>query len=157
MLVADSGFAALELLATLARHGITAITRLRLDAALYDPAPPRLPGTNGRPRTKGARLPNLSEVLRNADTPWRPLTVEGWYGESERAVEVCSATAVWRHGGMAVLNDPKCRSRYVVLRARGHSYGRALRGVADRLLAVACVLLQRRAMFDPEHGTPATP
>ncbi|MFC7557574.1 hypothetical protein ACFQU7_43185 [Pseudoroseomonas wenyumeiae] len=54
MLVGDSGFAALELLAALARHRITAITRLRLDAALHDPAPPRRPGTNGRPRTKGA-------------------------------------------------------------------------------------------------------
>ncbi|MFC7554366.1 transposase [Pseudoroseomonas wenyumeiae] len=53
VLVGDSGFAALELLAALARHRITAITRLRLDAALHDPAPPRRPGTNGRPRTKG--------------------------------------------------------------------------------------------------------
>jgi transposase len=40
------------------------------------------------------------------------------------------------------------------LRARGHSYGRALRGVADRLLGVACVLLRRRELFDLDHGTP---
>ncbi|MFC7555742.1 transposase [Pseudoroseomonas wenyumeiae] len=53
VLVGDNGFAALELLAALTRHRITGITRLRLDAALYAPAPPRLPGTNGRPRTKG--------------------------------------------------------------------------------------------------------
>jgi len=39
------------------------------------------------------------------------------------------------------------------LKARGHSYGRALRGVADRLLGLACVLLQRRTLFDPEYGT----
>ena len=117
VLVADSGFAALELLATLARHRITAITRLRLDAALHDPAPPRLPGTNGRPRTKGARLPNLSEVLRNVDTPWRPLTVQGWYGEGERAVEVCSATAVWRHGGMPVVPI-----RWVLIRDPQHRF-----------------------------------
>ena len=64
VVVGDSGFAALELLAALAHHKVTSITRLRLDAALYDPAPPRLRGTNGRPRTKGARLPNLSEVLK---------------------------------------------------------------------------------------------
>ena len=37
------------------RGDITAITRLRLDAALYAPAPPQPPGTVGRPRTKGAR------------------------------------------------------------------------------------------------------
>jgi transposase len=65
--------------------------------------------------------------------------------------------AVFHWARVAVLNDPKCRERYEALRARGHSYGRALRGVADRLLGVACVLLQRRVLFDPDHGAPATP
>jgi len=63
VLVSDSGFAALELLAALARRSVTCITRLRLDAALYDPAPPRKPGAVGRPRTKGKRLPTLAAVL----------------------------------------------------------------------------------------------
>ena len=45
VVVGDSGFAALELLAALSRRGVACITRLRLEAALYDPAPPRLPGT----------------------------------------------------------------------------------------------------------------
>lgn len=103
MLVGDSGFAALELLAALTRHRATCITRLRLDAALYDPAPPRLPGTNGRPRTKGARLPNLSEVLASSNTGWQRVTVPGWYGEGERLVDICSDTAVWRHGGMPIV------------------------------------------------------
>src|SRR3954468_9966682 len=58
VLLGDGGFAALELLAALARHGLVCITRLRLDAALYEPAPPRRPGTVGRPRTQGARPPN---------------------------------------------------------------------------------------------------
>ena len=57
IVVADSAFAALEFLAAASRHGVACITRLRLDAALYDPAPPRLPGTNGRPRTKGIPPP----------------------------------------------------------------------------------------------------
>src|SRR5918998_1109705 len=63
--------------------------------------------------------------------------------------------AVFHWARVAVLNDPKCRGRYEALRARGHSYGRALRGVADRLLGVACVLLRRRVLFDPDHGKPA--
>ena len=45
----------------------------------------------------------MSEILKNADTPWRPLAIQGWYGEGERAVEVCSATAVWRHDGMRIV------------------------------------------------------
>ena len=75
----------------------------RGDAALYVLAPPRLPGTNGRPRTKGARLPNLSEVLADAGTGRRRVAVPGWYGEGGRVVELRSDTAVWRHGGMPVV------------------------------------------------------
>ena len=44
---------------------ITFISRLRLDAALYEPAPPRRPHQVGRPRLKGERLPNLSVVAQN--------------------------------------------------------------------------------------------
>ncbi|WP_143021267.1 hypothetical protein [Belnapia rosea] len=31
------------------------------------------------------------------------MTVPSWYGESDRIVEVCSDTAVWRHSGMPVV------------------------------------------------------
>lgn len=103
VLVADSSFAALEFLGALSRQHITCITRLRLDAALYDPAPLRLPGTVGRPRTKGKRLPNLSEVLVDAATTWQRLTIPGWYGEGKRPVELASGTAVWRHAGLPVV------------------------------------------------------
>jgi len=49
VVVADSSFAALELLAAVSQAvmPIHIITRLRLDAALYQAAPPRLPGTMG--------------------------------------------------------------------------------------------------------------
>jgi DDE superfamily endonuclease len=101
--VTDSGFAALEPQAALVRQGVTCVTRLRLDAALYKPAPPRGPGTIGRPRTKGARLPNLAEVPADEGTPWERVTVPGWYGEGDRVVEIASGTAVWRHAGMPVV------------------------------------------------------
>jgi hypothetical protein len=103
VLVGDSAFAALELLAGLTRHGLTGVTRLRLDAALYEPAPPRQPGSKGRPRKKGNRLPTLAHVLGDATTAWQSLTVTGWYGATERRLEICSQTAVWFHGGQAPL------------------------------------------------------
>jgi hypothetical protein len=116
VLVGDSSFAALDLLAALLRRGLLCVTRLRLDAALYEPAPPRRPGTVGRPRTKGARRPNLSAVLADAGTRWAEIAVPGWYGVGERVVEVCSGTAVWRHAGSPVvpirwvlLRDPRGR------------------------------------------------
>ncbi len=117
MLLGDSSFAALDLLAALARCGMICVTRLRLDAALYEPAPPRRPGTVGRPRTKGARLPNLSEVLADEATCWQQVTVPEWYGGRERIVEVCSATAVWRHAGLPVLPI-----RWVLLRDPQHRF-----------------------------------
>jgi DDE superfamily endonuclease len=103
VLVADSSFAALELLAALLRQGVICVTRLRLDAALYEPAPPRRPGSTGRPRTKGERLPNLADRLTAATTHWQRLSVPGWYGEKDRVIEFCSATAIWRHAGMPVV------------------------------------------------------
>ena len=103
VVVGDSGFAALEFLAALSRRGVACITRLRLDAALYDPAPPRLPGTNGRPPTKGKRLATLSEVLTDPATPYQPVTVTHCHGGGERIVEINTATAVWRHSGTPVV------------------------------------------------------
>jgi hypothetical protein len=54
------------------------MTRLRLDAALSAPAPPRKPRQNGRPRLQGKRLPTLAQVLRHAATPWTTVAVRGW-------------------------------------------------------------------------------
>lgn len=102
VVVADSSFAALELLSALRQH-LTVITRLRLDAALYAPAPPRRPGQQGRPRCKGDRLPTLAQVLVDPDTVWQRLTVAQWYGEHERPIELASGTAVWYHKGLPVV------------------------------------------------------
>jgi DDE superfamily endonuclease len=78
VVVADSAFSALEWLPALAQRGVTVGTRLRLDAALYEPAPFRPPGTNGRPRKKGKRRPTLRQVLARKRTRWQPLLVPGW-------------------------------------------------------------------------------
>jgi hypothetical protein len=83
VVVADSSFAALELLAAV-REQMCVITRLRLDAALYDPAPKRTPATRGRPRRKGARQPTLQAVLDAPSTPWCAVTVPCWYSQGAR-------------------------------------------------------------------------
>ena len=102
VIVADSAFAALDFLGAARRHA-TVITRLRLDAALYAPAPERLPGQRGRTRFKGERLPALKKVLDDPATAWSALTMPFWYGEHDRAVEVASGTAAWYHPGMPVV------------------------------------------------------
>jgi transposase len=58
-----------------------------------------------------------------------------------------NATYHWAR--VAVQYDDKSRAKYDALRARGHSHARALRSVADRLLAVACAMLKNGTLFDP--------
>ena len=99
--VADSSYAAIELLAALGGR-LTMVTRLRLDARLFDPPPPRRPGTKGRPRVAGARQPTLVERLADPTTRWRRVTVAGWYGRTERSIELISGTALWYHPGKRV-------------------------------------------------------
>jgi hypothetical protein len=100
--VADRAYASLRLLECCRklRKPITFITRLRLDAALYEPAPPRRPHQRGRPRIKGERLSNLSVVADDPNTVWKPTTIANWYGEREREVEIASETAVWYSTGL---------------------------------------------------------
>lgn len=121
IVLGDSSFSSIELLAAV-RHHVCVITRLRLDAALYEPAPARLPGQNGRPRKKGAKLPTLQARLDDPTTPWQTVTVREWYGEGEREVEVTSDTAVWYHSG-----KPVVPIRWVLIRdPAGHFKPQAL-------------------------------
>jgi hypothetical protein len=109
VMVADSAFAAIELLAAVRRH-VCVVTRLRLDASLFAPVPPRRPG-RGRPPVKGQRLPKLSQFLHDPATAWRSHTVALWYGRTHRVVEIASATAVWYHSG-----KPPVPIRWILVR-----------------------------------------
>ena len=111
--VADSSYAALDLLAACQSgpQPVTLITRLRLDAALYAPAPPRSPRQVGRPRLKGKRLPTLAALADDPGTDWTRLTIADWYGTGAREVDVVSDVAVWYHTGL-----PPVPLRWVLLR-----------------------------------------
>jgi hypothetical protein len=117
IVVADSSYAALELLAWCARQArpVTVITRLRLDAALYRPAPARRPGQRGRSRLKGKRLPALTRRLGQTKTPWQACRLP-WYGGEVRRLQLATGTAVWYHSGKppvalrwVLVRDPKQR------------------------------------------------
>jgi len=97
VIVGDTAFAAIDLLAAVRRH-VCVVTRLRLDANLFAPAPPKRPG-RGRPPIKGKRLPKLTQRLYDPTIAWQRHTVALWYGRTNRIVEIASATAVWYHGG----------------------------------------------------------
>jgi len=111
VVVTDSAFAALEFLAAVRRH-VCVVTRLRLDANLFAPAPPKRRG-RGRPPLKGPRLPKLTQLLHDPALVWHRHIVAPWYGrthlparrrgsasaEAGRLVEIASGTAIWYHPG----------------------------------------------------------
>jgi hypothetical protein len=80
-LVGDRAYSVVELGLCCAKHNVTLIAPLRSDARLFEPAPPRKPGTNGRPRVKGLELPKLHEVLDDPRTEWQSVRVKRvkWY------------------------------------------------------------------------------
>lgn len=98
--VGDGSFATLELLHAVSQMpNASLITRLRLDAELWSPAPARTPRQNGRPRVKGARRPSPQQRLDDPNTPWTKIEVEHWYGGEKREVEVYTETCVWYKSG----------------------------------------------------------
>ena len=112
VLVGDNGYAVLDLLhrCQSLREPVTLIARLRLDAALYAPAPPRQPGQNGRPPLKGPRRPSLKTLLDQDQGAWTVAAVD-WYDGTTRSVELTSQTAAWYRSG-----KPAVTIRWVLIR-----------------------------------------
>ena len=110
VLVGDGAYAVLDLLHACQSltEPVTVVTRLRLDAALYEPAPPYQ--GKGRPRKKGKRLPTLQAILADEKTAWKTETVS-WYGGARRMLEFVSQIAVWFHNG-----KPPVPLRWVLVR-----------------------------------------
>jgi DDE superfamily endonuclease len=109
-IVGDGSFACLELIAAVRRY-VRLITRLRLDASLFAPAPPRRPGQRGPKACKGLRLPKLTDVLANPARRWTRVWVSEWYGDEGGILETVSGTAVWYHAGL-----PPAPIRWVLVR-----------------------------------------
>jgi len=83
VVVADSSFAALELLWALCQMSrpVHIITRLRLDAQLYRPAPLRRSKQMGRPRKVGNDA--WTALVNNPYTPWQTVEMKDWYGRGD--------------------------------------------------------------------------
>lgn len=56
--------------------------------------------------------------------------------------------AFYHWGRTAVQRDLAAKEHYAGLRRKGHSHGRALRGVVDRLLSVAIAMLRQGTLYD---------
>src|SRR5947209_3731496 len=92
--VADSSYAAIELLAAVCRR-LTVVTRLRLDARLFDPPPPGRPGPTGRPRVSCAAGRSRGRSPRCAGTSGWRRSASGRTWGSRGPRRGCSACSRW--------------------------------------------------------------
>lgn len=112
VLVADGAFAAIEFLTAVRRHACV-VTRLRLDASLFQNPPPKRK-RRGRPPIKGKPLKKLTAMLTDRSTVWQRCRVSLWYGHANRTLDVTSGTALWYRRGTPpvpirwlLVRDPK--------------------------------------------------
>lgn len=98
--VGDGSYAAISLVRCCqeCRRPLRLISRLRLDAALYDFPAPRRPGQRGPLAKKGPRQPRLADRVTAPETRWERVTLR-WYGGADRALEVATGTALWYRAG----------------------------------------------------------
>jgi hypothetical protein len=106
--VGDNSYSAIDFLHGCQQADVTFITRLRLDAAIYDPAPPY--SGKGRPRKKGAKQTKLEQRLVDESTRWQSIEVT-WYEGQARTIQITSGTCVWFHYG-----KPPVPIRWVLIR-----------------------------------------
>ena len=103
--VGDGSYAAITLVLRCQRlkRPVRLISRLHLNAPLYDLPGPRPKGKRGPNPKKGAKQPNLQERLADPHTKWATMTVS-WYGGQARVVEYITGASLWyRRGSDPVL------------------------------------------------------
>jgi hypothetical protein len=118
ILVGDGTYAAVALVQRCQRlqRPVKLVSRLRLDAALYDPPGPQPKSKRGAKPKKGARQPNLATRLADPATGWQPLTVP-WYGGGEKTIEYVTGTSLWHRRGAAPV-----ALRWVLIRCPTNSF-----------------------------------
>jgi DDE superfamily endonuclease len=118
VLIVDGGLAAVKLGLRCCRLAlpVTYVSRLRLDAALYD-APLMCAASKRGPKPKkGARQPSLQARVTDPSTVWETVTI-AWYGGVLRSVDLATGTALWYTPGF----DP-LPLRWVLVRDRASSH-----------------------------------
>jgi len=98
VLIGDGGFACVRLGHVCVQQGATLVSRLRLDAALYEFSPLPIPGQRGRHREKGARVQALSDLAKDTTQPWQETSID-WYGGIKKKVRLLSGINLWYSTG----------------------------------------------------------
>ncbi len=121
IIVADASYACYRVLDGLPDK-VNMITRLRLDARLFDFPPPRPKGKRGPNQIIGDRQLTLKQRLVDPTTEWIEVTIPQWYGQQKKALLVCTGKAIWYKASFAaiplqwlLIKDPEEKLRPMAL------------------------------------------
>lgn len=98
VIVADSAFACFKLVYACIKHRVGLISRLRLDARLYDFVQEDYVHKKGRKRVAGKVLPKLSVLAKKDICEWKEVTIR-WYGGKTKQVFIQSGKCLWYYIG----------------------------------------------------------
>jgi hypothetical protein len=98
ILVGDGGFACARLAWTCLKYKISLISRLKMNARLYDFPSADAPGKRGRKKIKGQKLLSFAEMVGMQNLGWKEIVVEG-YGKKEKKLKYISNTSLWGADG----------------------------------------------------------
>jgi len=101
ILVGDGGFAAGQLTLDCICYGVTLVSRLKMNARLFDFPAEKAPNKRGRTALKGRRLMNFKQMLSLKTLPWKEAEIVGYSGV-KRLVRFVSNTCMWGADG----NEP---------------------------------------------------
>ena len=102
VLIGDGGFASARLSHTCRRLRVCFVSRLLLNAQLYDPVPPQPQGKPGVKPNKGPRQRKLTQRLKESATAWLRQEIP-WYSGEQLKMDILTGEALWHRDGEAPL------------------------------------------------------
>ena len=94
----DGSFACIKLGHACAKSGITLVSRLRLDAALFDDVVISTDKRRGRKPVKGTKIDTLKQQLKDGKVQWQECKV-AWYGRVLKTIKLSTGVNLWYKSG----------------------------------------------------------
>lgn len=96
-LLGDGAYACLHLALECVKRNVTLISRLRLDAQVFEFPEANTEKKPGRKRIKGKRI-RLDKLVADETQHWKSHVIN-WYGDTRKTLNVLSKTCLWYQGG----------------------------------------------------------
>ena len=115
-LIGDGAYACMVLASECIANNVTLISRLRLDAQLYEFPGEKTPAKRGRNRIKGERI-KLKDYIGDNTQAWESKDIK-WYGNKTKKVKILSRVCLWYQAGkppvtlrFVLVVDPEGKSK----------------------------------------------